>query len=106
MSFSCWLSTVVHRPLGRTPGPPNLGHCIQFRLTTSLKAYLIPPGYEAKLRPSALLSYEGKRGFPLHKGNAGLFDSVAFAPESFQNIPVSAEPFKNFPVTPVKHPKP
>ena len=83
------MSTVVNRPSGRTPGPTNLGHRIQFRLTTSLKAYLIPPGYEAKLRPSALLSYEGERCFPLHKGNAGLFDSVAFAPESFQNIPVS-----------------
>ena len=89
MSFTYWLSTVVHRPSGRTPGPTNLGHRIQFRLTTSLKAYLIPPGYEAKLRPSALLSYKGKRCSPLHKRTAGLFDSVAFAPESFQNIPVS-----------------
>ena len=94
------MSTVVHRPSGRTPGPTNLGHRIQFRLTTSLKAYLIPPGYEAKLRPSALLSYKGKRCFPLHKGNAGLFDSVAFAHESFQNflfpsvLPSEETPYK------------
>ena len=80
------MSTVVNRPSGRTPRPTNLGHLIQFRLTTSLKAYLIPPGYEAKLRPSALLSYKGKRCSPLHKRTAGLFDSVASAPESFQNF--------------------
>ena len=86
MSFANWLSTVVHRPSGRTPGPTNLGHRIQFRFTISLKTYLIPPGYEAKLRPSALLSYKGKRCSPLHKRTAGLFDSVASAPESFQNF--------------------
>ena len=80
------MSTVVNRPSGRTPGPTNLGHCIQFRLTTSHITYLIPPGYEAKLRPSALLSYKGKRCSPLHKRTAGLFDSVASAPESFQNF--------------------
>ena len=51
-----------------------------------MKVYLIPPGYEAKLRPSALLSYKGKRCSPLHKRTAGLFDSVASAPESFQNF--------------------
>ena len=76
MPFAYWLSTVVNRPSGRTPVPTNLGHRIQFRLTTSLKAYLIPPGYEAKMRPLTLLSYKEKRCFPLHEGNAGLFDSL------------------------------
>ena len=46
-----------------------------------LKVYLIPPGYEAKLLPSALLSYKGKRCSSLHKRTAGHFDSVASAPE-------------------------
>ena len=63
MFYYYWLSTVVNLSLGRTPGPTHLGHLIQFRLTTSLSTYLIPTGYEAKLRPSEtiLKLYEQKR---------------------------------------------
>lgn len=61
-----------------------------------INSYPIPPGYEAKLHPCALLSYKEKLFFTLHKRKSGFLNSVAFTQHSIQ-MSFKCEPFQSQP---------